>query len=95
MGEVMHEYNGKLLFPPLVRTPQGWAEQQPPRCACGSARNLIGWTACSCRSDTGAPGHRTWTCRDCGLSTAVGCLGPAGLGPMESYGCRTGGGRAG
>lgn len=89
MGEVLYEWEGKLLLPPLVRTSRGWAQQQPPPCGCGSQSSLQGWTACSCRDDTVGPGHTTWICRECDKRTAVGCLGQRGLGPMESYGCRT------
>jgi hypothetical protein len=87
---MLHEVGGKRVLPPLVRSSAGWAEQGPTRCACGGTRFIIGWTACACRTDTLAPGHRTWICRHCEHRTAVGCLGPAGPGPMESYGCRTG-----
>lgn len=90
MPKVLHEYGGKLLIPPLMRSPEGWAEQTPPSCECGSSRALIGWTACGCRTDTLAPGHRTWECRACGNVALLGCLGAEELGPMESYGCRPG-----
>src|SRR5699024_113530 len=73
---------------------EGWAEEQPAMCPCGGERFLIGWAACSCRTDTLAPGHRTWECLACRRRTALGCLGPAGLGPMQSYGGPTGRTRA-
>lgn len=90
MPEVLYEYGGKLLIPPLMRSPEGWAEQMPPSCGCGCSRALVGWTACGCRTDRLAPGHRTWECRANGNLARLGCLGAEGLGPMESYGCRTG-----
>src|SRR5699024_776442 len=90
MPDVLHEFEGKFLIPPLVRVAGGWAEQQPPPCACGSGRALIGWTSCGCRVDVLAPGHRTWECVDCGRYVALGCHGSAGPGPMESYGGRAG-----
>lgn len=89
MAERMTESEGLQVIPALLRTREGWAEEQPSVCACGSEQFLIGWTACSCRTDTISPGHRTWECLACSRCTALGCLGPAGLGPMESYGCRT------
>lgn len=88
MDQVLDEVGGKLLLPPLVRVPGGWAEQGPEPCSCGGLGYLVGWVACSCRSDTLAPGHRTWQCAGCATLTRVGCLGLAGQGPMESYGCR-------
>ena len=90
MADHITEFNGLQVIPPLHRTSEGWAEEQPLTCTCGGEWFLIGWTACSCRTDTFAPGHRTWECRACGRSAALGCLGPAVLGPMEGYGCRTG-----
>lgn len=86
MLEALHEYGGKLLIPPLVRVKDGWAEQSPPPCQCGSSEAIVGWEACGCRTDTLAPGHRTWECRACGERAVLGCLGAEGLGPMESYG---------
>ena len=88
--DMITEYQGLQVIPPLIHTAQGWAEQQPMTCSCGSVQFLIGWTACSCRTDTVAPGHRTWECRACGHRSVLGCLGKAGPGPMDSYGCRTG-----
>lgn len=90
MAERLTEFEGLRVIPPLVRTLEGWAEEQPSACGCGGERFLIGWTACSCRTDTLAPGHRTWECLACRRHDALGCLGPSGLGPMESYGCRNG-----
>lgn len=87
---VMTECGVLRVIPPLVRTAQGWAEQQPSDCSCGSRRFLVGWTACSCRRDTLAPGHRTWECQQCHRREVLGCLGAAGPGPIEGYGCRTG-----
>lgn len=46
------EHEGLRLTPPLVRTAQGWAEQCPLECSCGGGRFLVGWPACSCRTDT-------------------------------------------
>lgn len=92
MGETLHELNGRVLLPPLIRTPAGWVEVRPVQCAqCDGRRLLIGWTSCSCRTDTSMGGHRTWTCRGCGQTEHVGCLGEReGQGPMESYGCGRG-----
>lgn len=88
MADVLCEWEGKLLLPPLVRRPAGgWVEQGPPRCTCGSTRFLVGWLACGCRDDVVGPGHRTWTCRDCDARMAVGCRGQTGFGPIEGYGC--------
>ena len=94
MAESITEFEGLQVIPPLYRTPEGWAEERPAACACGEERFLIGWAACACRTDTFAPGHRTWECLACSRRTALGCLGSAGLGPMQSYGCRTGRTRA-
>lgn len=89
MGALLTELDGLAIVPPLIRTPHGWTEQSPVRCgSCEGTRFLIGSTACSCRTDTLAPGHRTWTCRECGQHERVGCLGAgAQRGPMEEYGC--------
>jgi len=94
MAERITEFEGLQVIPSLHRTPEGWAEERPETCPCGGEQFLIGWAACACRTDTLAPGHRTWECLECGRRTALGCLGPAGLGPMQSYGCRTGRTRA-
>ena len=76
----------------LIRTSRGWVEPSPPTCGCGSDRHLIGWQACRCGDGPVAGGHRTWECRECGERLAVGCAGRVGMGPMEEYGVRTGGG---
>jgi hypothetical protein len=60
MAERITEFEGLQVIPPLYRTPEGWAEERPAACACGEERFLIGWAACACRTDTLAPGHRTW-----------------------------------
>lgn len=52
MDQVLHEMGGKLLLPPLVRGAGGWAEQGPDPCSCGGVGHLVGWAACSCRTDT-------------------------------------------
>lgn len=89
MGAHLTELDGRAILPPLIRTPHGWVEQQPVGCgSCEGTRFLIGWTACGCRTDALAPGHRTWTCRQCGQHERVGCLDEtAQRGPMEEYGC--------
>lgn len=76
----------------LIRTSRGWVEPSPPTCGCGSDRHLIGWQACRCGDGPVAGGHRTWECQECGERLAVGCAGRVGMGPMEEYGVRTGGG---
>lgn len=90
MGATLTEWDGQLIVPPLIRTPRGWIEQAPSRCEnCGGDSILIGWTACACRTDTLAPGHRTWTCQKCGQHERVSCLdASAQRGPMDEYGCR-------
>lgn len=95
IGEELTELEGKKLIPPLVPTADGWAEPRPGPCSCGSDRMLVGWTACSCRNDTVTPGHRTWECTTCGQRFALGCQGSADPGPMEAYGCGSGGRGAG
>ncbi len=89
IGESLLELDGLAIVPALIRAPGGWIEQSPVSCgSCEGTRFLIGWAACSCRSDTLAPGHRTWECRECGQHERVGCLGAGGQrGPMEEYGC--------
>ncbi|GAB4097668.1 hypothetical protein GCM10028787_31430 [Brachybacterium horti] len=87
MEKVIEEYGGMRLIPPLVRSAEGWAEQRPRECACGSRRFLVGWMACSCRTDTLGPGHRTWECRECGRRELLGCLELPELGPLDEYGC--------
>lgn len=89
-GSLLTELDGQQIIPPLIRTPHGWVEQKPARCgACEGTRFLIGWTACACRTDTLAPGHRTWACQTCGQYERLGCLDAAAqAGPMEEYGCR-------
>ena len=53
MGGTLTEIGGLAIVPALIRTPHGWIEQAPNRCgSCKGTRLLIGWTACSCRSDT-------------------------------------------
>lgn len=89
IGAPLTELDGLAIVPALIRTPHGWIEQAPTRCgSCEGTRLLIGWTACGCRSDTLAPGHRTWTCQECGQHERVGCQdADAQRGPMEEYGC--------
>lgn len=75
-GEVLSEYGGKKIIPPLTRVEQGWAEQTPTPCTvCGAGEHLIGWLACACRHDTLMGGHRTWSCQHCGHRRVLGCLG--------------------
>lgn len=95
MAERITEFEGLQVIPPLYRTPEGWAEERSAACACGEERFLIGWAACACRTDTLAPGHRTWECTACGQRVALGCRGSADPGPMEAYGCGSGGRGAG
>lgn len=76
LGEILHEHNGKRVIPPLIRTPDGLAEQQPTPCPrCGAAEHLVGWHACNCRSDALMGGHRTWICKACDHRQSLGCLG--------------------
>ncbi|GAB4097771.1 hypothetical protein GCM10028787_32460 [Brachybacterium horti] len=84
---VIAEYEGLRLIPPLVRTAQGWAERRSSECSCGGRRFLVGWTACSCRTDTLGPGHRTWECQQCGRRAVLGCLEAPVMGPLDEYGC--------
>ena len=58
----------------LIRTPAGWTEPRPPRCACGSTRHLLGWVSCPCGGGPFTGGHRTWRCRDCEHLTLIGCV---------------------
>jgi len=75
-GEMIHEYDGLKVIPPLLRTADGWVQQRPTPCPqCGADEHLVGWLACGCRSDTLAPGHRTWICRRCDHRRALGCFG--------------------
>lgn len=75
MSETIHEYDGLRVIPPLTRTAAGWMQQPPTPCLqCGAVEHLVGWHACSCRSDTLAPGHRTWICQRCDHRRVLGCL---------------------
>ncbi|GAB4097801.1 hypothetical protein GCM10028787_32760 [Brachybacterium horti] len=90
-GVKLTELDGRTILPPLIRTPRGWAERPPSRCgACEGTQLLVGWTACACRTDTLAPGHRTWTCQTCGQHDRLGCLDATSQArPMQEYGCRS------
>ena len=84
---VIAELAGLRLIPPLVRSTEGWVEQRPIQCSCGNGRFLVGWMACSCRTDTLGPGHRTWECQQCGRRAVLGCLEAPVMGPLDEYGC--------